>query len=65
VPLGFITFERGLLITELPKGHWMSLDANVIGRQWNTHGQASVLMNYARAAGGHGTEGLIDNMDTW
>ena len=51
---GFITFDRGLPITELPKGHWMNLDANVIGsaRSGTVTGTPQVLINYARTSRG-------------
>ncbi|HEY3937915.1 MAG TPA: N-6 DNA methylase [Bryobacteraceae bacterium] len=51
---GFITFDRGLPITDLPKGHWMNLDANVIGsaRSGTLTGTPQILLNYARASRG-------------
>lgn len=51
---GFITFDRGLPITKLPKGYWMNLDAKVIGsaRSGTLTGTSQVLLNYARASRG-------------
>jgi hypothetical protein len=52
--LGFITFDRGLLLTELPKRQWMNLDKKVIRRavSGSLTGTPQVLLNYARASRG-------------
>ena len=51
---GFVLFERGLQLHELPKHYWMSLDPKVIRRpvSGTTVGTPQVLMNYARVSRG-------------
>lgn len=51
---GFVLFDRGLKLHELPKGHWMNLDPSVIRRpvSGTTIGTPQVLLNYARASRG-------------
>ena len=52
--LGFVTFDRGLLLTELPSRHCLNLDASVIRRAMSgtSVGKAQVLLNYAPASRG-------------
>lgn len=51
---GFITFDRGLLLTKLPKRQWMNLDKKVIRRavSGSLTGTPQVLLNYAPASRG-------------
>jgi hypothetical protein len=51
---GFVLFDRGLQLHELPKGHWMNLDPAVIRRpvSGTTVGSPQVLLNYAPASRG-------------
>jgi hypothetical protein len=51
---GFVLFDRGLQLHELPKMHWMNLDPAVIRRpvSGTTVGSPQVLLNYARASRG-------------
>jgi hypothetical protein len=51
---GFIKFDRGLPITELPDGKWMNLGANVIrsAQSGTVTGTPQVLLNYAPASRG-------------
>ncbi len=51
---GFVLFDRGLQLHELPKHHWMSLDPAVIRRavSGTTVGTPQVLLNYARVSRG-------------
>ena len=51
---GFVKFSRGLLLNELPKRYWMSLDPSVISsaRSGATLGTPQVLLSYARASRG-------------
>ena len=52
--LGFVRFDRGLQLHELPKRHWMNLDPTVIRRavSGTTVGSPQVLLNYARVSRG-------------
>jgi hypothetical protein len=52
--LGFVLFDRGLQLHELPKSYWMSLDPAVIlrARSGTTVGSPQVLLNYAPASRG-------------
>jgi hypothetical protein len=51
---GFVLFDRGLQLHELPKRHWMNLDPTVIRRavSGTTFGRPQVLLNYAPASRG-------------
>lgn len=51
---GFVRFDRGIQLHELPKLHWMNLDPSVISspRSGTTVGIPQVLLNYARASRG-------------
>ena len=51
---GFIKFDRGLPITDLPEGKWMNLSADVIrsAQSGTVTGAPQVLVNYARASRG-------------
>ena len=51
---GFVRFDRGLYLHELPKPHWMNLDPSVIRRAVSgaTVGIPQVLLNYAPASRG-------------
>lgn len=51
---GFVVFDRGLQLHELPKRYWMNLDPSVIfrARSGTTVGGPQVLLNYARASRG-------------
>jgi hypothetical protein len=51
---GFVLFDRGLQLHELPKSHWMNLDPAVIRRPMSgtTVGTPQVLLNYAPASRG-------------
>jgi len=51
---GFVLFDRGLQLHELPKTHWMNLDPAVIRRAGSgtTVGSPQVLLNYAPASRG-------------
>lgn len=51
---GFVHFDRGLLLHELPKGQWMNLDPSVIRRKVHgtVTGSSQVLLNYARVSRG-------------
>ena len=51
---GFVLFDRGLQLHELPERHWMNLDPAVIRRAVNgtTVGNPQVLLNYAPASRG-------------
>jgi hypothetical protein len=51
---GFVKFDRGLLLHELPRRYWMNLDDDVIRRPVSgvTVGKPQVLLNYARASRG-------------
>ena len=51
---GFVLFDRGLQLHELPKRHWMNLDPAVIRRavSGTTVGHPQVLLNYAPASRG-------------
>jgi len=51
---GFVLFDRGLQVHELPKGHWMNLAPAVIRRavSGTTVGIPQVLLNYAPASRG-------------
>ena len=52
--LGFVLFDRGLQLHELPTMHWMNLDPAVIRRAGSgtTVGSPQVLLNYAPASRG-------------
>lgn len=52
--LGFVLFDRGLQLHELPKEHWMNLDPAVIRRpvSGTVVGSPQVLLNYAPASRG-------------
>jgi hypothetical protein len=52
--LGFVLFDRGLQLHELPKKHWMNLDPAVVyrARSGATVGSPQVLLNYARVSRG-------------
>src|ERR1035437_6109149 len=52
--LGFVRFDRGLQLHELPKRHWINLDPTVIRRavSGTTVGIPQVLLNYAPASRG-------------
>jgi hypothetical protein len=52
--LGFVLFDRGLRLHELPKTHWMNLDPAIIRRpvSGTTVGSPQVLLNYAPASRG-------------
>ena len=52
--LGFVTFDRGLLLNELPSRHWMNLSGDVVRRPMSgtTVGTPQVLLNYAPASRG-------------
>lgn len=51
---GFVLFDRGLQLHELPKRYWMNLDRAVIRRpvSGTTVGSPQVLLNYAPASRG-------------
>jgi hypothetical protein len=51
---GFVVFDRGLQLHELPKTHWMNLEPAVIRRPvtGTTIGVSQVLLNYAPASRG-------------
>jgi hypothetical protein len=51
---GFVLFDRGLQLHELPKTHWMNLAPAVIrrGGSGTTVGSPQVLLNYAPASRG-------------
>ena len=51
---GFVLFDRGLQLHELPKMHWMNLASAVIRRAGSgtTVGSPQVLLNYAPASRG-------------
>ena len=51
---GFVRFDRGLELHELPKLYWMNLDASVVSsaRSGTTVGTPQVLLNYAPASRG-------------
>jgi type I restriction-modification system DNA methylase subunit len=51
---GFVLFDRGLQLHQLPKYHWMNLDSSVIRRPMSgtTVGTPQVLLNYAPASRG-------------
>jgi len=51
---GFVLFDRGLQLHELPKPYWMNLDPSVIRRAvcGATVGTPQVLLNYAPASRG-------------
>jgi hypothetical protein len=51
---GFVVFDRGLQLHELPKMHWMNLEPAVIRRpvSGTTIGVSQVLLNYAPASRG-------------
>jgi N-6 DNA methylase len=52
--LGFVRFDRGLELHELPTAYWMNLDASVVSspRSGTTCGTSQVLLNYAAASRG-------------
>jgi hypothetical protein len=52
--LGFVRFDRGLKLHELPERYWMNLDPSVISsaRSGTTVGVPQVLLNYAPASRG-------------
>jgi hypothetical protein len=61
---GFVLFDRGLQVHELPKEQWMNLDPAVIRRamRGTTIGSPQVLLNYAPASRGPWRlKALIDN----
>ena len=51
---GFVRFDRGLHLHELPKLYWMNLDASVVSsaRSGTTIGTPQVLLNYAPSSRG-------------
>ena len=51
---GFVLFDRGLQLHQLPTAYWMNLDASVIRRpvSGTTVGSPQVLLNYAPASRG-------------
>jgi hypothetical protein len=51
---GFVLFDRGLQLHELPRRYWMNLDPSVIRRPMSgtTVGTRQVLLNYAPASRG-------------
>jgi len=51
---GFVRFDRGLQLHELPKRYWMNLDPSVVSspRSGTTLGTPQVLLNYAPASRG-------------
>jgi hypothetical protein len=51
---GFVLFDRGLQLHELPNRYWMNLDPSVIRCRLSgtTMGTPQVLLNYARASRG-------------
>lgn len=51
---GFVRFDRGLKLHDLPKRYWMSLDSSLIAaaRRGTTVGTPQVLLNYAPASRG-------------
>lgn len=52
--LGFVTFDTGLLLNQLPSSHWMNLRGDVIRRpvSGTTVGTPQVLLNYAPVSRG-------------
>jgi len=52
--LGFVLFDRGLQLHQLPKPYWMNLDPSVIfrARSGTTVGTPQLLLNYARVSRG-------------
>jgi hypothetical protein len=61
---GFVLFNRGLQLHQLPNRYWMNLDPEVIRRavSGTTVGTPQVLLNYAPASRGPWRlKALIDN----
>lgn len=52
--VGFVLFDRGLQLHELPKPYWMNLDPSVIfrARSGTTVGAPQIILNYAPAGRG-------------
>lgn len=52
--LGFVRFDRGLQLHQLPTPYWMNLEASVVSssRSGTTVGTPQVLLNYARVSRG-------------